>query len=91
MKTLIQKLLNTYDLILFDSPSVLAVTDASVLAPLVDGVLLVVKRAFIGKEKLEAAIEQLNNVKAKLLGLIINGDNVSEIYYQYRDRSTKKE
>ncbi len=90
MKTLIQELLKSYDLVLFDSPSVLAVTDASVIAPLVDGVLLVVKRAFIGKEKLEAAIEQLTNVKAKLLGLIITGENVSENYYQYGGYSAKK-
>jgi succinoglycan biosynthesis transport protein ExoP len=91
MNTLIQELLKKYDLIVFDSPAVLAVTDASVIAPLVDGVLLVVKRAIIGKEKLEATIEQLKNVKARLLGLIINGEHISENYSQYQEYSKKKE
>jgi capsular exopolysaccharide synthesis family protein len=90
MKPLIQELLNKYDLVLFDSPSVLAVSDSSVIAPLVDGVLLVVKRAFIGKEKLEATIGQLASVKAKLIGVIINGENGSENYYQYQSYSAIK-
>ena len=91
MTTLMPKLLKSNDFVIIDSTSILAVSDASVIAPLVDGVLLVVKRAFTGKEKLEAAIEQLANVKAKLLGLVINGETVSENYYHYRDYSKKKE
>jgi capsular exopolysaccharide synthesis family protein len=90
MKILVQELHKNYDLVLFDSPAVLAVTDASVIAPLVDGVLLVVKRGFIGKEKLEAAIEQLTNVKAKLMGYAINGEDISENYYEYQAYSAKK-
>ncbi len=90
MKDLIQELYNRYDLVLLDSPAVLAVTDASVVAPLVDGVLLVVKRAFIGREKLEAALEQLSTVKAKLMGLTINGEDISENYYEYQAYSSKK-
>lgn len=90
MKTLLIDLRKENDIVLLDTPSVLAVADSCILAPLVDGVLLVVKRASIGKEKLKAAIEQLNNVKAKLLGLIINGENISENYYEYQAYSTKK-
>jgi capsular exopolysaccharide synthesis family protein len=90
MKVLLQELQRQFDIVIFDSPSVLAVTDPCIIAPQVDGVLLVVKRAFIGKEKLEAAIEQLTNVKAKLLGLVINGENISENYYQYQVYSTVK-
>jgi polysaccharide biosynthesis transport protein len=90
MKTLVLELQKNYDLVLFDSPAVLAVTDASVIAPLMDGVLLVVKRGFIGKEKLEATIEQLTNVKAKLMGFAINGEDISENYYEYQAYSSKK-
>ncbi len=91
MKTLFKELLMRTDLILFDTPSIIEITDACIIAPLVEGVLLVVKRAFIGKEKLEAAIEQLTNVKANLIGLIINGENIHENYYRYRGYSAKKE
>ena len=90
MKTLLKNLLKNNDFVIVDSPSVLAVSDPSVIAPLVDGVLLVVKRGFIGKEKLKTTIEQLTTVKAMLLGLIINSENISDNYYQYRDYSKKK-
>jgi succinoglycan biosynthesis transport protein ExoP len=91
MQALLQELFFLRDLILIDTPSVLAVTDTSVIAPLVDGVLLVVKRAFVGKEKLEAAIEQLASVKANLIGLIINNEKINHNLYEYRSYSVRKE
>ncbi len=90
LKILLADLRNKYDFVLIDSPSVLAVTDACIIAPLVDGVLVVVKRAFIGKEKLAATLEQLASIKSSVIGLIINGENISENYYQYRAYSQKK-
>ena len=88
MKALIPILLNDYDTVILDSPALLPVTDASVLAPLVDGVLMVTRLRRIQKEKLEAAIEQLNNVKANMIGLIINGDASANRYSYYSRRTT---
>jgi capsular exopolysaccharide synthesis family protein len=90
MKTLLSNLPRTNDFVIVDSPAVLAISDASVIGPLVDGVLLVAKRALIGKDKLTTTIEQLAKVKAKLLGLIINGENISENYYHYGSYAKKK-
>jgi capsular exopolysaccharide synthesis family protein len=88
MKALIPILLSNYDMVLLDAPAVLAVADASVLAPLVDGVLLVARLRLIRKENLVAALEQLDNVKAKMIGLVINGDESSSYYSYYNRRTT---
>lgn len=75
------------DAIILDSPPVLAVTDASVLAPRVDGVILVIKP---GETKLAAArgaVEQLHRVGATLLGVVLNDVNLkgsSYYHYQYK-------
>jgi non-specific protein-tyrosine kinase len=72
------------DLIVLDSPPVLAVTDAVVLAPRVDGVLLVVKP---GKTKMLAcrqAVEQLRRVGANVLGVVLNDVEVRRSRYNYK-------
>lgn len=86
MKLLITKLLAEYELVFLDSPAILAVTDASVLAPKVDGVILITRIGVTKKEKLIESIEQLNNVKARILGVVINGDKSKNIYTSYSRR-----
>jgi capsular exopolysaccharide synthesis family protein len=61
-----------YDVILIDSPALLAVADASIIAPLVDGVVLVVKSSTIPRPALQSAVEELQHVKARLSGVVIN-------------------
>lgn len=50
MKRLIEKLEDQYDVIMFDTPPVLAVTDALIVSSLCDGVLLVVNSGKVKKE-----------------------------------------
>jgi capsular exopolysaccharide synthesis family protein len=59
MKNLVAQLFD-YDLVIFDSPAVQALTDASEVAQLVDGVLMVVKLGLVHKENLEAALAQIS-------------------------------
>ena len=71
------------EIVVIDSPPVMAVTDAVVLAPRVDGVLLVVKP---GKTKLAAckqAVEQLQRIGANLLGVVLNDVEVKRSGYRY--------
>lgn len=71
------------DIIIVDSPPLLAVTDAAVLAPRTDGVLLVVKP---GKTKLVAcrqAVEQLQRVGANILGVVLNDVELRRSRYKY--------
>ena len=53
-------------------PPVLSVTDAVVLAPLVDGVLIVVKPGVTKMTALKYAVEQLRCMGANIIGVVIN-------------------
>ncbi|MFV9510449.1 CpsD/CapB family tyrosine-protein kinase [Tepidibacillus sp. LV47] len=86
MKRLIEELLSHYDLILFDAPSVLAVTDAQILSNLVDGVLLVVNAGTTNRDVLIKAKRQLDQVHANIIGTILNNKSIeghSYYYYYY--------
>ena len=60
------------DVILFDSSPVLAVTDASVLANRVDGVILVSQAKRTRRGAAKQAIERLNQVGANIIGGVLN-------------------
>jgi len=72
-----------YDLILIDSPPVIAVTDAAVLSTRTDGVLLVVSSGYVTRREVLRALQLLNNVRANLLGVLLNGLDVKRIYGSY--------
>ncbi len=84
MQTILQMAQEQSDVIVIDTPPTLAVTDASVLAPVVDGVILVVQP---GKTHVSAArqtVEQLRRVNANLLGVVLNNLDVRSSRYSYR-------
>lgn len=61
-----------YRWVLFDTPPVLAVTDASVLAALVDAAVLVVKAGETDRRAGWQAIQQLRRVDARVVGAVLN-------------------
>jgi len=63
------------DMLLFDAPPLIAVPDAAMLAPHVDGVLLVVSAGRTKREHLRRAQQRLAQVQVHLVGAILN--NVS--------------
>ncbi|GIN69629.1 protein-tyrosine kinase [Bacillus sp. J14TS2] len=72
-----------YDLIIFDTPPVLAVTDAQILANKCDGTVLVVAS---GKTELESAQktkELLAAAQAKILGVVLNNKKMEKTDYYY--------
>jgi tyrosine-protein kinase Etk/Wzc len=74
-----------YNFVFIDSPPILPVADASGIATLVDGVFLVYKVGKIGRGVLRRAKSNLENVDAKLVGVILNGVRSDEgpEYYRY--------
>jgi non-specific protein-tyrosine kinase len=72
------------DLLIVDSPPVLAVTDASVLAPRMDGVLLVVKPGVTKFMAVKQAVEQLRRVGANVIGLVLNEVEFKRSRYYYK-------
>lgn len=69
---LIAVLKENYDTIIFDSPPVNVVTDAQILANLVDGVVLVVRAGETSRQALGHGKRQLDAVKANTLGCVLN-------------------
>ncbi|MGM7702974.1 CpsD/CapB family tyrosine-protein kinase [Pseudalkalibacillus sp. Hm43] len=83
LKALVEEAKESYDLILFDSPPVLAVTDGQVLANLCDGVVLVVSSGKTENEMALKSKELLNSAKAKVLGVVLNRKKMKKGNYYY--------
>lgn len=85
MKRLIEKVSEQFDVVLIDTPPVIAVTDAAILAQEVDGVILVLASGEVNKDFAQRAKEQLDKVGAKILGAVLNKADMktSEYYYYY--------
>ena len=83
MEKTLKKMASLYDMVLFDSPPVIAVTDAAVLANKLDGVVLIIKSGSTGKEALLRSRILLENVNARVFGVIVNGVNVDRMYGSY--------
>ena len=60
------------DVIIIDTPPVLAVTDAVVLAPRVDGVILVLRAGYTRREPAKQARSVLEKSKANIVGIVLN-------------------
>lgn len=74
---------NEYDVIILDSPPVLAVTDAQVLSNLADGVVLVVSSGKTEIDSAKKAKELLESAKAKIMGVVLNNMKVQDSQYYY--------
>ncbi|MBS6007227.1 MAG: CpsD/CapB family tyrosine-protein kinase [Clostridium baratii] len=84
MSSLLDELSNVYDVIILDSPPVLAVTDAQILSTKVDGTVLVVRAEKTKKDTVLAAKGVLDKVNANILGTVLNGgDKNKDNYYYY--------
>lgn len=83
MRSLVDELQKRADFIIYDAPPVIAVTDAAVLAPLMDGVLLVINAGTVPRELAIRSKEQLEKVGAKVLGTVLNRVDVASGYGYY--------
>jgi len=72
-----------YDMIVIDSPPVSVVSDASVLASLVDGIVFVVESASTGRAPAQQSVETLRAVNPAILGGVVNKIDVHRASYGY--------
>jgi non-specific protein-tyrosine kinase len=87
MMELLQKLVQQSDVVLVDSPPVLPVADATMLARVTDGVLLVVYAGKTRREAARRAVDSLRQVGANLVGVALNAVPTRRSrYYYYRRR-----
>ena len=83
MKEGLAWLAGEYDYVVIDSSPVLAVSDARILATMVDGVILVVKGGVTPKEVVQHAKRLIEDVHGRLLGILLNNVNVQSADYRY--------
>jgi succinoglycan biosynthesis transport protein ExoP len=75
-----------YDFIFFDAPPIMPVADATEIAPIMDGVILVYKAGKIGRGVLRRAKMSLDAVNAKVIGVVLNNvrPEVGPDYFKYQ-------
>jgi tyrosine-protein kinase Etk/Wzc len=90
VKSLLDGLRDRYDMIIIDSPPVNMMTDAALLGTIADGVILVARAGVTHFDALGYALEQLGNVRARVLGVVLNDidfrrDATYDAAYRYYD------
>lgn len=84
MVRVIEELQTMFDLIIFDNPPVLSVTDAQIMAARTDGTIVIIPYGQAGKEEVKKAAKLLEQVHAHVLGAVLNFvDKQDDHYYYY--------
>lgn len=97
MSSLIHRLEEVFDAIVIDAPPLIPVTDATVLAQRVAGVVLVVGSGKIQSQDLEKSLSSLELVKANVVGVVLNllptkgPDAYAYSYYSYESKPESKD
>jgi polysaccharide biosynthesis transport protein len=88
LNPLIQGLQQVFDVVVIDSPPVLAVADASIVANAAVSVVFVVASGTTSQEVAQRAVDRLLSVRARVIGVVLNKAKVgkhSEYYYPYHN------
>ena len=88
MKELIAELKERFDIVLFDTPPVLAVVDSIIVSSLVDSMVFLVQAGKTTNKPFLQGVEELKRAKAKIIGVLFNevkakGNGYYEPYYHY--------
>lgn len=94
MEEFIRQVKEKYDTVLFDSPPVVAVTDAAVLSSHVDGVILVLRSRVAKIDMAKQAKELIEKANGRLIGSVLYGVKFSgedyHYYYYYGEKKGQK-
>jgi polysaccharide biosynthesis transport protein len=88
MNQLIQEVSHRYDVVLYDTPPVLGISDATVVAREVGSAILVVQHRRFPRAMSQRARKMVENAGGRLLGVVVNNVNVGKddsYYYYYHD------
>jgi len=90
MRDVLNQLREQYDHVVVDTPPSLSVTDAVVLSPRADAVVLVIRSGQTTKQALRRSRNTLLQVNAKVVGVLLNAVDLSSpdyyYYYEYRGK-----
>ncbi len=76
-----------FDIVIFDTPPAMTVTDAVVLSRNMDGVILTIKSGTTVKNSVKRCLSQLTSSKCGILGAVINHVDITKGGYYYHDYS----
>ena len=85
MKKFCNAVRELFDMVIFDTPPSMTVTDAIVLSSIVDGVIITIKSGTSVKETIKRCISQITNNNGEMLGAVVNHVDISRggYYYHY--------
>ena len=83
LDALLEDVANQFDVIIIDTPPILNLTDAQIIAAKCEGVLLVIRSGKIKRNALLKAKAKLEHVKARIMGVVLNGKKKSSNRTQY--------
>jgi succinoglycan biosynthesis transport protein ExoP len=90
MRDVLAELREKYDHIVLDTPPTLSVTDAVVLSPRADAIVLVIRSGSTTKQALRRSRDILMHVKARVSGVLLNAVDLSSpdyyYYYEYQGK-----
>ncbi|MFQ6037878.1 MAG: GumC family protein [Candidatus Aminicenantales bacterium] len=84
MKQMLKEVRKAFDVVLLDTPPVLASIDAVILSTLVESTVLVIKAGELTRKPFMSAVSELRRAKAKIIGVVFNGLKASQGKYFYR-------
>lgn len=84
MDVLLKQLIAGYDIVIFDAPPILSVTDAQILSNKCDGTILVLNSGSTEKASVLKAKEALVSAKANILGTMLNNFVLEKDHYYYQ-------
>ena len=93
MELLLEELKETCDYVILDTAPVEAVADAQILSAKADGTLVVIKAGDTRINVIQDALNLLNKVRGKILGIVLNAteeERLSKIYQYYDEENKKK-
>lgn len=85
MKILMERVKKEFDVILLDTPPVLAVADTLIISSLADSVILIVQPEKTTRQSFLKTVDELTKAKAKILGVLFNQVKVRKGNYFYLD------
>ncbi len=83
MRQVVEALRTHYEWVLIDTPPILAMADTPVLCPLVDGVILVIGAEVSGRPTIQRAVDQIQGVGGKVIGVVLNKVDLERNSYYY--------
>lgn len=87
MRNLITSLSQKYDIVLIDTPALLPVGDAMILAPMMDAISIVIRQNISKEDTVREACKQLIELNTKIIGVVVNESNQNGSYYYYKEKS----